>query len=90
MVLTLFHGQKDVQHGFSLSDKHLVENMQEPSLIAQCLIKDHMLFNGYQSHNVPITGELMNSIKSSSSLYMTASKEKRDETGKAERNEKVN
>ena len=29
MVLTLAHGQADVERGFSLNDKLLVENMQE-------------------------------------------------------------
>ena len=28
MVLTLFNAQADVEHGFSLNDKLLVENMQ--------------------------------------------------------------
>ena len=51
MVLTLSHGQADVECGFSFNNKLLVENMQEQILIAQRVIKDHMLSNGYLACN---------------------------------------
>lgn len=43
MVLTSSHGQADVEWGFSLNVKLLVENMEEQSLIAQRVIKARML-----------------------------------------------
>ena len=42
IVLTLSHGQAAVQRGFSVSKAALDVNMQENSLIARKLIRDHM------------------------------------------------
>ena len=34
-ILTLFHGQADVERGFNVNKELLVKNMQEESLISQ-------------------------------------------------------
>ena len=54
LVSVLSYGQAIVEHGFSLNDKLLVENMKPESLIAQRCIKDFMLANTYSAHTVPI------------------------------------
>ena len=43
MVLTLSHGQADVECGFSFNNKLLVENMREQSLIAQSYKRSHAI-----------------------------------------------
>ena len=87
MVLTLSHGQADVECGVSLNDKLLVENMQEQSLISQRKVKDHMLSSGYKPHNIPTSRDL--SVDNSCSLYKIALKEKREQSKKNEKNEKL-
>ena len=89
MVLTLSHGQTDVERGFSLNDKLLVENMQEQSLILQRIVKDNMLSSGYKPHNIPISRDLIKSVDNSYSLYKIALKEKREQSKKNEKNEKL-
>ena len=88
MVLTLSHGQADVERGFILNDKLLVENMQEQSLISQRIAKDHMS-SGYKPHNIPISRDLIKSVDNSCSLYTIALKEKREQSQKNEKNEKL-
>ena len=89
MVLTLSHGQADVERGFSLNDKLLVENIQEQSLISQRIVKDHMLPSGYKPHNIPISRGLIKSVDNSCSLYKIVLKEKREQSKKNEKNEKL-
>ena len=89
MVLTLSHGQADVEHGFSLNDKLLIENMQEQSLILQRIVKDHMLSSSYNPHNIPISRDLMKIVDNSCPLYKIALKEKREQSKKNEKNEKL-
>ena len=73
MVLTSSHGQADVERGFSLNNKLLAEYMQGQILIVQRLVKVHILCNGYLSHNVPITRELITLFP----IFKTALKEKK-------------
>ena len=61
-MLILSHGKADVEYGFNLNNKLLVESMQEQSLIAQKVINARMLSNGYLTHNVPITKDLTHSL----------------------------
>ena len=65
LMSTLSIGQADVECGFSLKDKLLVENMQEQSLIAQRVIKAHLLSNGYLPHNVPFTRDIIKKVNNS-------------------------
>ena len=58
IVLTLFHGHANVEHGFSLKQL-VVENMSETSLTAQQFVKNHMLLNVYHPHEMPIAKELI-------------------------------
>ena len=51
IVLTLFHGQANVDCVFSLNKQLIVENMSETSLIVQQFVKGHMLLNDYHPHD---------------------------------------
>ena len=59
MALTLYHGQFDLEHGFSLNKKLIVENISEESLIPQQFLKDHIPLNDYKPHYMPIAKELI-------------------------------
>ena len=50
----LFHGQANVEHGFSLNKQLVIKNMSETSLIAQWFIKNHMLLNDYCPHGMTL------------------------------------
>ena len=82
-MLILSHGKADVEYGFNLNNKLLVESMQEQSLIAQKVINARMLSNGYLTHNVPITKDLTHS------LPMHPFKRKNKYLKKTEKNEKI-
>ena len=82
-MLILSHGKADVEYGFNLNNKLLVESMQEQSLIAQRVINARMLSNGYLTHNVPITKDLTHS------LPMHSFKRKKKYLKKTEKNEKI-
>ena len=82
-MLILSHGKADVEYGFNLNNKLLVESMQEQSLIAQRVINARMLSNGYLTHNVPITKDLTHS------LPMHPFKRKKKYLKKSEKNEKI-
>lgn len=82
-MLILSHGKADVEYGFNLNNKLLVESMQEQSLIAQKVINARMLSNGYLTHNVPITKDLTHS------LPMHPFKRKKKYLKKTEKNEKI-
>lgn len=82
-MLILSHGKADVEYGFNLNNKLLVESMQEQSLIAQRVINARMLSNGYLTHNVPITKDLTHS------LPMHPFKRKKKYLKKTEKNEKI-
>ena len=89
IILTLFHGQADVEHGFSLNKQLVVENMSETSLVAQRFVKDHMLVNNYQLHDMSIDKELIRCVKSSNSAYKEVLKQKRETAKKAEKDERL-
>ena len=82
-MLILSHGKADVEYGFNLNNKLLVESMQEQSLIAQRVINARMLSNGYLTHNVPITKDLTHS------LPMHPFERKKKYLKKTEKNEKI-
>ena len=82
-MLILSHGKADVEYGFNLNNKLLVESMQEQSLIAQRVINARKLSNGYLTHNVPITKDLTHS------LPMHPFKRKKKYLKKTEKNEKI-
>ena len=55
LVCTLSHGQSSIERGFSINKEHLVENLQEESLIALRIINDHMFANNLTPININIS-----------------------------------
>ena len=72
IVFTMFHGQADVERGFSVNKNLIVENMSDESLTAQRFVKDHMKYKEYKPHNMPIPKELFQSVKRSNASYKEA------------------
>ena len=58
-------------------------------MIAQRVIKAHILVSGYMPHNVPITKDLTKNVNNSCSMYKTVLKEKKKQLKKTEKNEKI-
>ena len=62
--LLLLHGQASVEHGLSINKEISVENMAEQTLIAQRVIKDHLI-------KVLLSKELPASASSARQRYQT-------------------
>ena len=65
----MFHGQPDVERGFSVNKNLILENMSDESLTAQRFVKDDMKCKEYKPHNMPIPKELLQSVKRSNASY---------------------
>ena len=72
LVCTLSHGQYCIERGFSINKEHLIENLQEESLMALRTVNDHMLSNNLTPVDIQITKGMMDNVKSSRNLYMAA------------------
>ena len=55
MLLIRYHGQAQVERGFSVNSQLLVENLNNDSLIAQRIISDHMMQKQIKPHELKIT-----------------------------------
>ena len=63
MALLLSNGQATIERGFSVNKEVVIENQQTKSLIARCLIKDHIILAG-GILQVSITKQMMISVRS--------------------------
>jgi hypothetical protein len=70
LVMIFFHGQADVERGFSVNKEILLPNMKEDSLIAQRQVHDAILTYGGAAH-VPLTPQLLQSVQSARGRYRT-------------------
>ena len=61
-VLVLFHGQSQVERGFSLNKALMNDNMQEKTVVSRRLVKDFMQTHNLKPFDVKITKELKNSV----------------------------
>ena len=89
IVLTLSHGQANAEHGFSHNKQLVVENMSKTSLIVQRFIKDHLLLNDYDLHDMPIAKELIRSGRNSNGACKEALKQKRVLKKKTEKDQRL-
>ena len=71
ILLILSHGQAQVERGFSVNSKLLVENHDTTSLTAQRIIHDHMVFHELESCNLEMTTKLLNQVKQARSRYFS-------------------
>ena len=80
--MTLFHGNSDVERGFSINENALVDNMQIETIIAQRKVNDYMRKNNFQPHNIPMSKALLQNAKQAHFRYKKALDEKQKQKNK--------
>ena len=65
----MFHGQSEVERGFSVNKKPLVENLKTKSLVALRRIEDHTNFSELSPENIKISSELIRSVTEAHRRY---------------------
>ena len=55
----IHHGQGEVEQGFNVNKKHLVDNLQEDCLITLCFINDFMESSGGSPPTIKIRNKLI-------------------------------
>ena len=61
IVLTLSHGQKDFEQGFSLNNAVLESNMKNDSVVSKRPVQDHLVSNNLKSHIMELNSQLHSS-----------------------------
>jgi len=69
IILSLSHGQADVERGFSLNSGVLLDNIADKSIVSKRLIKDYRLSSNKKQHTVDIGKELRSSYAKARSRY---------------------
>ncbi|RUS79907.1 hypothetical protein EGW08_012345 [Elysia chlorotica] len=87
MVLTMSHGNAEVERGFSVNKEVSVENMAERSIIARRLICQFIKDNGNCPAMVPLGKKMLTSCSGAYQKYKTSLEEERK---KKELGEKTN
>ena len=82
MLLMLFHGKASVERGFSINKDILDPNLQETSLVAQCLVFDTVKSTGIRVENFPIAQKLVKLCASAHMRYTVYLEEKKKEEAK--------
>ena len=77
IILTLSHGNADVERGFSLNKGILQNNIQTKSIVMKRLIKDHMLSHDLKPDSINITTELQASCRRARARYREDLEEQR-------------
>ena len=77
MILCLNQGQAAFEQGFSINKNLLQVNMTEASIVAQCMIYDHMISNDLQPQTLSMTKGLIQSVGAAKSRYDENLNEKR-------------
>ena len=63
------YAQLAVERAFSTSKRFLIENLSEKSLINQRIVVDYMKYNDYKPFNIPLTNELVSSVRDAHRNY---------------------
>ena len=82
IIVTLPHGNSEVERGFSINENALVDNMQMETIIAQRKVNDYMRKNNFQPHNMPISKALLKNAKQGRFRYKKALDEKQKQNNK--------
>ena len=69
IVLTLSHGQAAVERSFSVNNSVLNLNMKEDSIVANKIVKDHMISNSLKPYTIAITNQLIRSVSAARQKY---------------------
>ena len=91
-ILVLFHGQSQVERGFSVNKALMNDNMQEKTVINRRSVKDFLQTNKLKPYEVKITKDLKNAVLFAREHYRAwLEKKKRDDMmkGKREKIEKL-
>ncbi|XP_057291926.1 uncharacterized protein LOC130614515 [Hydractinia symbiolongicarpus] len=86
LVFCLSHGQSAIERGFKANKEFIKENQSECSLKSLRILHDHMIAKEVRAHNIPITRELVKSVKCARSRYVEINNEKKKlkvDSGKA-------
>ena len=81
ICLCLSHGQATVERRFSVNANVIVENLQEESIVAQSIVHDRICEAGGVLE-VPLSKELLTSVRCSHQKYVTALEAKRTQSDK--------
>ena len=84
LILTLSHGQAEVERGFNNNNLVLKDNMSIDSIVARRFMKDYMIQKGLHPHEMPITPQLMKSVSSARTRYNVYLEEAKKEKAKSE------
>ena len=79
LIFVLSHGQSNIERGFSVSKEVLQENLQEQSLISQCLIYDTLQCSNIKVHNFTVSPALHKSCKLAYGRYKNDLERKKEE-----------
>ena len=83
VISTPGHGQALVGRGFSISKAVFKVNTTEESIASKKLVRDYMIENKLQPHNVPISNQLIRSVSCARQSYkeslLTAEKVKEND-----------
>ena len=85
LVLTLSHGNSDVERGFSLNKGVQKDNISEDSVVSKRHVKDYMYSNDLKPYTVDITNELRKSCGQARRRYheyLEEQKKKKEKTGR--------
>ena len=63
ILLILSHDQDQLERGFSVNKKLLLESQYTTTLTAQCVIHDHMIYSELESSNLTIMAKLLSHVK---------------------------
>ena len=69
VILTRGHGQVSVERGFSISKAVFKVNTTEESIASKKLVRDYMIENKLEPHNVPISNQLIRSVSCARQSY---------------------
>ena len=69
IVLILSHGQANVERSFGVNNTILKDKMKCESITARKTMIDHMNSKGLRAHTVPVTNDLLHSVKLSRFRY---------------------
>jgi len=82
LVCVLFHGQAEVEQGFSQNKSTMRTNTLENTIIAKRQIRSHLKCNDLTASNIVISKDMLQSVRMSSSKYRLYLESKKNESKK--------
>ena len=77
LIFCLSHGQSPIERAFKTNKEFVVENLSGNSLIALRVINDYMRSKCVNAANIPLTRELIASVRSARSKYVQTLEQQR-------------